>query len=173
MPKVSHYNRIYFFSYAHPRYLKCLFLQTNRNNTICQKLAYFLGNLQTSWGYNSRFLRIRNAKFSGHFFHMNPNKFSNLHQCTFNYSFFKVFFIWRKFYTPNLNFYLPTKKHFLQKLTLSNTRQTKFVNFKSVLHNFAEKLLDTLIFLFMMCIIFLVHGHIQEFTKETVFCNYY
>ena len=48
-----------------------LCLQTFRNNRICQKLAYFLRNLQTSWADDSRILRIKNAKFSGYCFDMN------------------------------------------------------------------------------------------------------
>ena len=48
-------------------------LQTLRNNGICWKLAYFLGNLRTSRANNSRILRIKNAKFSGYCFYMNAN----------------------------------------------------------------------------------------------------
>ena len=48
-------------------------LQTFGNNRICQKLAYFLKNLQTSRADYSRILRIKNVKFSGYCFHMNTN----------------------------------------------------------------------------------------------------
>ena len=37
------------------------------------KLAYFLKNLQTSQANNSRVLRVKNAKYSGHCFYMNAN----------------------------------------------------------------------------------------------------
>ena len=41
-----------------------------------------------------------------------------------SFSFFSFFFhIWRKFDTPNVSFYLPTEKYFLQKFTPSSTRQ--------------------------------------------------
>ena len=48
-------------------------LGTLRNNSICQKLAYFLRNFKTSRVNNSRILRIKNAKFSGYCFYMNAN----------------------------------------------------------------------------------------------------
>ena len=44
-----------------------------RIKRICSKLAYFLGNLQTSRANNSIILRIKSAKFSGHCFYMNTN----------------------------------------------------------------------------------------------------
>ena len=55
-------------------------LQTFRNNIICQKLAYFLRNLQFLRVNNSRILWIQNAKFSGCFYeHKYMVRFSNLH----------------------------------------------------------------------------------------------
>ena len=48
-------------------------LRALRNNSICQKLAYFLRNFKTSRVNNSRILRIKNAKFSGYYFYMNAN----------------------------------------------------------------------------------------------------
>ena len=55
-------------------------------------------------------------------------------------SFYSLFpFIWLKFETPNVTFYLPTKKHFLEKLSLSNTTRIKFVNFKKHLAQFHRK----------------------------------
>ena len=48
-------------------------LQAFRNNRICQKLAYFLRNLQTWRVTNSRILRIKNAKFSGNCFYLITN----------------------------------------------------------------------------------------------------
>ena len=48
-------------------------LQTFRNNRICEKLAYFLRNLQTSRANISRILRIKNAEFSGYCLYMNTD----------------------------------------------------------------------------------------------------
>ena len=83
--------------------------------------------------------------------------------------FFNFFFlIWRKFATPNVNLHLPTKKRFLQKLTVSNTRSIKFVSFAQ----FCRKI-NAYTDMFMMYINLSVHGNIQELTNETVFCNCY
>ena len=38
-------------------------LQTSRNNRICQKLAFFLINLQTSWAITREFLELRKRNF--------------------------------------------------------------------------------------------------------------
>ena len=70
MEKIAHYKTFYFLRYAHVRYVKSLFTNI-QNNRICEKLANFLRNLQTSRINNSRILRIKNAKFSGHCFFMN------------------------------------------------------------------------------------------------------
>ena len=72
MLKISHQNTFYFLRYAHMRCMKSL--QTLRNNRICETSAYFLRNLQTSWGNNLIILRIKNAKFSGYCFYVNANK---------------------------------------------------------------------------------------------------
>ena len=56
-------------------------LQTFRNNRICWKLAYLSRNLQTLRAINSRILRIKNAKFSGHCFYMNTNIQTNFQIC--------------------------------------------------------------------------------------------
>ena len=48
-------------------------LQTFRNNRICQKLAYFFRNLQTSLANNLRILWNKNAKLAGCCFCMNTN----------------------------------------------------------------------------------------------------
>ena len=65
-----------------------------------------------------------------------------------------------------LNFYLPTKKRFLQKLALSDTRKVKFVNFKTCFTQFCRKITGYADML-MMYINLPVHGHIK-FTKEAV-----
>ena len=70
------------------------------------------------------------------------------------------------------------KKHFLQKFTPSNTRQIKFVNFQKRLTQFCRKICKNQCFsgcddTLMTYINFSVHGHIREFIKETVSCNYY
>ena len=84
--------------------------------------------------------------------------------------YFLVFFIWQKFDTPNVNFYLPTKKRFIQIFTLSSTRQIRFVDFKKRFTQFCRNI-SCYADMLMMYINLLVHGHVQEFTKETVFCN--
>ena len=53
---------------------------------------------------------------------------------------FLAFSIYRKSDTPNLNFYLPTKKTFFKKLALSNTRKIKFVNFKTRFTQFCRQI---------------------------------
>ena len=86
--------------------------------------------------------------------------------------YFLVFLIWRESDTPNVNFYLPSKKRFLQKLTLSNARQIKCVSFKKRFAQFRIKVTGYSDML-MMYINWPMHGRIQKFTNETVFCNYY
>ena len=46
-------------------------LQKHRNNIMCSKVAYFFKKIQTSRENNSRIFRIKYAKFSGYYFHMN------------------------------------------------------------------------------------------------------
>ena len=82
--------------------------------------------------------------------------------------YFLVFLIWRKFDMLNINFYLPTKKRFLWKLTLSNTRKITFVNFKKSFTQFYRKITgygDIL----MMYINLSVHGHIQSSLRRLFF----
>ena len=81
--------------------------------------------------------------------------------------YFLAFFICPKCDTPNVNFYLPTKKRFLQKLALSNTRKIMFVNFKTCFTQFCRKITDYASML-MMYINLPVHGHTQKCTKKTV-----
>ena len=75
-----------------------------------------------------------------------------------------AFFICRKCDTPNVNFYFPIKKRFLQKFALSNTRKIKFVNFKTDFTQFCRKITGCADML-MMYINLPVHGHAQKFTK--------
>ena len=79
-----------------------------------------------------------------------------------------VFFIWRRFETPNVNSHLPTKQCFLEKLIRSNTIQIKFVNFKKRFAQFRRKITGYADML-MMYINYPLHGHIPKFTNETVF----
>ena len=65
MPKFSHHNNIYFLSYALPRYIKCFFHHTYRNNNIICKKGYFLRKTQNSWVNTSRILKIKNATLQG------------------------------------------------------------------------------------------------------------
>ena len=60
--QIAHYNTFHPLRYAHSRHAKCLF-QIYRNNSIREKLAYFLRKIQTSRANNSRSLRIQNTKF--------------------------------------------------------------------------------------------------------------
>ena len=72
MPKVSHYNPIYFLNYTHLRYMICLFTSIQKQyNTL--KAAYFLRKIHILRVNNSTILSMRNAKFSGYCFHVNPN----------------------------------------------------------------------------------------------------
>ena len=50
-----------------------VYLQTFRNNRICEKWAYFLGNLQISRVTNSGILTIKDVKMSGCYIHINKN----------------------------------------------------------------------------------------------------
>ena len=70
------------------------------------------------------------------------------------------------------------KKHFYRNLTPSNTGQIKLVNFEKRLAKIRKKILKTQCIsvyadVLMMYINLPVHDHIQEFTKETGFCNCY
>ena len=56
-------------------------LQTFRKNRICKKLAYFLRNLKTSRGNNSRIRSIKNAKFSGYCFYMHTTILGDFQIC--------------------------------------------------------------------------------------------
>ena len=65
MPKVSHYNNIYFLSYAHPRYLKCLFINIQEQKSILKsslvfkKNANFTGKqLENSEDYKYKIFRV-------------------------------------------------------------------------------------------------------------------
>ena len=53
----------------------------SETNRIREILVYFLRNLQTSQANNSRILRIKNAKFSGHCFYMNTNMKEDFQIC--------------------------------------------------------------------------------------------
>ena len=48
-------------------------LQTNRNNRTCWKIAYFLRKTQNLRVKNSLIPRIKNTRFSGCCFHVNPS----------------------------------------------------------------------------------------------------
>ena len=67
MPKVSHYNAVSFLRSTHPRYLKCLFTNMQKQQNML-KIAYFLRKILTLRINNSRNLRIKTAKFQGNVF---------------------------------------------------------------------------------------------------------
>ena len=72
MSKVLYFNSIYFLSFMHWKYMKCLFRNIQKQWNML-KIGYFLRKLQTSWVNNLRILRIKNAKLSGYCFYMNAN----------------------------------------------------------------------------------------------------
>ena len=69
MPKILHYNTVYFLRYTQPRYMKCLFTNIQKQKNML-KVAYFLRKIQDSRVNNSRIRRVKNAKLSGHCFDM-------------------------------------------------------------------------------------------------------
>ena len=76
MPKVLHYNSIYFVSMRIAPEIYEIFVYKH----IETMSSHFLGKLQTSRVNNSR-ISFKNAKFSGYCFYMIPNivRFLNLH----------------------------------------------------------------------------------------------
>ena len=72
LPKVQYCNRICFLNYAHQKYMKCLFtnIQKQQNmlkiSLIFQKNTFFTGKEPENF-------QIKNAKYSGYCFYMNPN----------------------------------------------------------------------------------------------------
>ena len=60
MPKVLHCNTVYILRYTHPRYMKCLFTNIQKQlNTL--KSSLVLRKIQTSLVNGSGILRIKNA----------------------------------------------------------------------------------------------------------------
>ena len=76
IPKVSHYN-IYFFTYAHPRYMKYLFTNIQKQWNVTYENYILHGQITTQF----LGLRMRKVVISGYCFYMNPNKvkLSNLY----------------------------------------------------------------------------------------------
>ena len=72
MLKILHLNTFYFLRYAHVRYVKSLFTNIQKQQSML-KISLLLKNMQISQINNSRILRIKNAKFSGYFFYMISN----------------------------------------------------------------------------------------------------
>ena len=85
MSKVSHCNSICFLSYAHPRYMKYLFTKIQKQQYMLKSSLLFQKSTNSQVN-NSRILRIKNMKFSGHCFYMNPmySEIFKSAQCTFN-----------------------------------------------------------------------------------------
>ena len=73
MPKVLHYNSIYFVSMRIAPEIYEMFVYKHIETMNMLKSSHFSGKLQTSRVNNSRIRRIKNAKFSGYCFHVNPN----------------------------------------------------------------------------------------------------
>ena len=65
MPKVSHYSTLYFLRYTNPIYMKYLFTNIQKQYIMVKSSLRFKKNI---WVNNLRFLRFKNAKFSGYCF---------------------------------------------------------------------------------------------------------
>ena len=80
MPKVLHYNGIYFVTMRIAPEIYKMFVYKHIETMNMLKSSHFLGKLQTSRVNNSR-ISFKNAKFSGYCFYMIPNivRFLNLH----------------------------------------------------------------------------------------------
>ena len=59
MPKVSHYNTVYFLRYTHPRYMKCLITNVQKQQNMLKNIAYYLRKMQTSGVNISRNIRSK------------------------------------------------------------------------------------------------------------------
>ena len=44
MPKVSHYNNVHFVKYKHPRYMKCLFTNIQKQKNMLKSSLLFKKN---------------------------------------------------------------------------------------------------------------------------------
>ena len=66
MPKVSHYSRIYFLRYEHPRYMKCWFTNIQKQQNMLKSSLLFFREL---FLYKLKHIL----------------KFSNQHQCTLSF----------------------------------------------------------------------------------------
>ena len=86
MPKVSHYNSIYFLSYAHLKYMICLFTNISKqqnmlkSSLLIKKKTNFTGKyLENSQDQECKVFRLLFLYEPEHIV-----RFSNLHQCTFS-----------------------------------------------------------------------------------------
>ena len=59
MPRVSQYNCIYFLSYAHPRYMKCLFINIQKQQNMLKSNLLFKKNTN----FTGKFLRLKMRNF--------------------------------------------------------------------------------------------------------------
>ena len=71
--QISHYNAFHFLRYAHYRYRKCLLINIQKQKNTLKSSLLFKDKMQTLGASNSRISRIKDAKFSGFYFHMNTN----------------------------------------------------------------------------------------------------
>ena len=83
MLKISHYNTIYFLRNTFPRYMKCLFTNTQKQQIILKSCLLFKKKFKLRW-------LIKNAKFSEYCFYISPNIERNfqIFQIYFNIAFF-------------------------------------------------------------------------------------
>ena len=72
MPNVLHYKIIYFLSYAHPIYMKCLFKNIHKQWNMLESSLRFKKNTNfTIKQFENSY--TKNEKLSGYYFYMNLN----------------------------------------------------------------------------------------------------
>ena len=87
MPKVTHYNTVYFLRYTHLWYMKCLFKNIQKQKNMLKSRLVFKKNtsfmVTIPWKFH--FLKPKNrfkkAKFSGYCFYMEPSIQLNFQIC--------------------------------------------------------------------------------------------
>ena len=87
MSKVSHYNSVYFLSHAHPRYMKCMFtnIQKQYGTPLFNSILLFKKNANFM-DKTREFLVLRLRNFQSIVLSEPEHigNFPNLHLCTFN-----------------------------------------------------------------------------------------
>ena len=149
MPKVLHYNIIYFLRYPPPRYMQCLFTNIQKQQNMLKSSLLFKKNtnftgkyLGNSQVYECEIFRVLFSYGAEHIL-----KFSNLHQCTFNFTCFVNFLTIGYRITLSIKpvIYTRERKFYLQ------LRYMLFISFLHLFHIFQEHLL--LCFLTLFCLL--------------------